>query len=134
MNTTTRAGAGRPLASTVLATAALLICIAVLSGLNQNVNLSNRHAFWLLFLIGLALCGLGPLGEGERVGWWNPRHLLGYLLGAFALLLGAAMYFDFTLPGIHTTRAAVLALALLVVIKMGVACLYPRDIEAERRS
>lgn len=130
MNATTHAGAGRPVTNTILAIAALLVYGAVLSGLNETLNLSQRHAFWLLFLMGMALCGLGPLGEGERFGWWNPRHLLGYLLGAVALLLGAAMLFDFALPGIDTPRTAVLALGLLMATKMGVARLYPRDIES----
>lgn len=137
MNATTRAGTGRPIANMILTITALFIYGAVLSSLNQTLNLSNRHAFWLLFVIGVALCGLGPLGQGEHFGWWNLRHLLGYLFGILALLLGAAVLFDFALLGIQTPRTAVLALGLLMAVKMGVACFYPRTSRArviERRN
>ncbi len=59
--------------------------------------LSDRLAFLVLVMVGLTLCSLSPLGEGALYGWWNPRHILGYLLGAGALLFSLAVLLNLPL-------------------------------------
>ncbi|HSM56967.1 MAG TPA: hypothetical protein VK879_12520 [Candidatus Sulfomarinibacteraceae bacterium] len=72
------------------------------------------------------MCARGPLGQGAELGWWNPGHIAGYVLGGLALVLGMAVLFDWSLPLINSPRAAVLVLGLLMVAKMLTALLYPR--------
>ena len=127
MNAATHPSIVRRSVNAVLVTGAILLVAAVQTGLGQTLGLGDRPAFWLLFVIGLTMCTRGPLGRGARYGWGNLRHLIGYSLGAAALLLGAAVLFDFSLPGVASARAAVLALALVMVIKAGAARLYPHD-------
>lgn len=110
----------------LLVAVAILLVAAVETGAGPTLGLDNRLAFWLLFLAGLTMCALGPLGQGARCGWSNWRHLLGYLLGVVALLIGAAVFFDFSLPAIANDRAAVLALGVVIAVKVAIARLYPR--------
>lgn len=110
----------------ILVAVAILLVAAVETGAGPALGLDNRLAFWLLFLVGLTMCARGPLGHGARYGWANWRHLLGYVLGAAALLIGAAMLFDFSLPAIGNDQAAVLALGLVMAVKVTIAYLYPR--------
>ena len=126
MNTTTQPTTTRRPGHAVLVAIAILLVAAVETGFNRIVGLGDQLAFWLLFLIGLTMCVRGPLGQGERFGWANPRHLIGYVLGSAALLIGAAALFDFSLPAIGSDRVAVLGLGLVMGIKAGVARLYPR--------
>lgn len=110
----------------ILIAAAILLVAAVETGAGPALGIGNRLAFWLLFLVGMTMCARGPLGCGHRYGWSNWRHLLGYLLGAVALLLGAAVFFDFSLPAIANDRTAVLVLGLVMAIKIAVGRLYPQ--------
>lgn len=113
------------LLSAFLVAAAILLVAAVETGAGPALGLGNRLAFWLLFLVGMTMCARGPLGHGQRYGWTNWRHLLGYLLGAIALLIGAALLFDFPLPAIANDHTAVLALGPLMALKVAIARLYP---------
>lgn len=71
------------------------------------------------------MCARGPLGKGARYGWTNWRHILGYLLGTAAFLIGAALLFDFSLPLVANDRAAVLALGLVMAVAVVIGRLYP---------
>lgn len=110
----------------LLVAVAILLVAAVETGAGPALGLDNGLAFWLLFLVGMTICARGPLGQGERYGWTNWRHLLGYVLGAVALFIGAAVLFNFSLPAIGGERAAVLALGLVMAVKVAIARLYPR--------
>ena len=108
---------------TVLALVAALIFIAVLTGLNEGWGIADSVAFWTLFSVGFVLCAVGPLGQGATYGWWNPLHIIGYVVGAVILLLGAGMLFDITVPGVSTVQTSIWILAGLMVVKgMVVAC------------
>ena len=126
MNTVTPSAATFGLVNIVLGAGSALLVAGVWTGLSENLGLGARAAFWILFFVGLTMCALGPLGQGQTVGWWNARHIAGYILGGAALLLGAAVLFDFSLPLVNNPRAAVLALGLLMAAKVVIALLYPR--------
>lgn len=126
MKATTFSATARHATNAIFIASAILLVAAVETGVSQTVGLGDRVAFWLLFLVGITLCARGPLGQGTRYGWRNARHMVGYILGLAALLLGAAVLFDFSLPGSGSDRAAVLALGLVMAIKAAIARLYPR--------
>jgi hypothetical protein len=125
MTTTTTSPLRRNSAAhTALAALAALILIAVLTGLNERLGVADTAAFWAMFLVGVLLCTGGPLGHGATFGWFNPLHVAGYALGVLLLLLGAAVLFDFTIPGIADAQAAVVALAAGMLVKGLLALLY----------
>lgn len=126
MNTITPSTTAFGLVNAVLGAGSALLVVGVWTGFNQNLGLGERAAFWILFLVGMTMCALGPLGQGAAVGWWNVRHIAGYLLGVLALILAASVLFEFSLPLIGSARAAVLALGLLMALKVLIALLYPR--------
>lgn len=126
MNSINHASSTPRLLSAFLVALAILLVAAVETGAGPALGLGNRLAFWLLFFVGFTMCALGPLSKGARYGWANWRHLLGYVLGAIALLIGAALLFDFSLPLIANARATVLALGLVMAAKVAVGRLYPR--------
>jgi hypothetical protein len=110
----------------LLGVAAALITVGVLANLHLSLGISDRFAFFALFLVGMTMCALGPLGQGQRYGWGNPRHIVGYVLGVLILVLGAAMLFGLPLPWILDARMALVTLAVLMLIKVGAAAFYPR--------
>jgi hypothetical protein len=116
----------RSLTHAVLVLVAALIFIAVLTGLNEWLNIGDTVAFWGLFLVGLALCMAGPLGDGAAHGWRNPLHIAGYILGTIILLLGAAILFDTALPGISAVQSAIVVLGALMIVKGVVAMFYKK--------
>lgn len=105
---------------------AALLVAAVLTGFALRLGISDRAAFFALVVIGMALCGMGKLGKGDLYGWWNVRHLLGYALGGPALFLAAAVLFGWQVPGIASERAALVALAVLMLVKTAISWTYPR--------
>lgn len=126
MNTITSSSASFGLVNIALGAGSALLVLGVWTGFSENLGLGARPAFWILFLVGMTMCALGPLGQGATVGWWNPRHIAGYILGGAALVVGAAVLFDLSLPLINSPRAAVFALGLLMTVKVVIAFLYPR--------
>jgi hypothetical protein len=114
-------------AHTVLAGIAVVILVGVLTGVNEQLGIGDSAAFWALFVVGLAICAGGPLGQGTAYGWWNPLHITGYVLGVLLLLLGAAVLFDIAIPGISSVQGAVVLLGGLMIVKGVLAMFYRRQ-------
>jgi hypothetical protein len=112
------------LTHTGLAVLAAIIVIAVLTSVNERLGVSDILAFWALFLVGVFLCGAGPSGQGATYGWWNPLHIIGYVIGAVLLLLAVAIMFGLTVPGISSVQSATMVVAALMVVKGVVAMFY----------
>jgi hypothetical protein len=102
------------------------LVVAILAGWNRGFGLSDRLAFLALVLAGLALCSLSPLGKGALYGWWNPLHILGYLLGVGTLLFSLAVLLQLPLVAGLTLQNAALALAGVMLLKSLITLLYPR--------
>lgn len=111
---------------TVLALVAVAILVAVLTGINERLGIGDSVAFWALFVVGLIICAIGPLGQGVTYGWWNPLHIAGYVLGALLLLLGASIPFGMAIPGVSSVRGAVVLLGGLMIVKGVLAMFYSR--------
>ncbi len=101
-----------------------LLVAGVLANVTLHFGISDRIAFIGLIILGFAMCGTGKLGLGAVYGWTNPLHLVGYILGALGLLLAAFVLIGVPIPFITTDRAAIIALSVLMLVKVGVAQLY----------
>lgn len=108
----------------ILALVAVAVLVAVLTGVNEWLGITDSAAFWVLFVVGLTICALGPLGQGATYGWFNPLHIAGYVLGVLLLLLGAAVLFGLSIPGISTIQGAIVLLGALMVVKGVLAMFY----------
>lgn len=51
------------LAHTGLAVLAAIIVIAALTSVNERLGVGDILAFWALFLVGIVMCGAGPLNR-----------------------------------------------------------------------
>ncbi|MBL8165974.1 MAG: hypothetical protein JNJ61_28580 [Anaerolineae bacterium] len=104
----------------LIAVAALLL-LASLARLPLPIIDTERAAFFALFIIGFVLCS----GYGMQFNT-HPINLIGMALGVFIVLLGIALLFNITLPFLPDGRAALLALAALMAVKIGLAALRAR--------
>ena len=108
----------------ILALVAVAVLVAVLTGVNEWLGITDSAAFWVLFVVGLTICARGPLGQGATYGWFNPLHIAGYVLGVLLLLLGAAVLFGLSIPGISSIQGAIVLLGALMVVKGVLAMFY----------
>ena len=124
MNTTTAQPQENQLLVVVFGIVSALLVAGVLTNTTLRFGVSDRVAFFAFVVIGMAICGVGKLGQGAIYGWANPLHLIGYVLGAIGLVLAVLVWFNIAIPYIATERSALLALAGLMLLKVGVAQLY----------
>jgi hypothetical protein len=108
----------------ILGIFAALLVAGVLT--QHSFGISDRTAFFALAALGFSMCAMGKLGQGSIYGWWNLRHITGYVLGIATLYLIAAVLFHWQLPWISSPREAILALSALILVKVGIAATYPR--------
>lgn len=104
--------------------ASAVLVAAVLTNVALQFGIGDRMAFIALVILGLAMCSSGKLGAGAVYGWANPLHLAGYVLGTLGLVFAALVLLGVSIPFIATDRAAIIALAVLMLVKTGVAQLY----------
>lgn len=92
---------------------------AVAAGVNIPVLGNGRAAYFTLLVLGFAMCARAM--KLETYGWTNPFNIAGIVLGSLALLLTVAVLFRIPLPQITTDKAAIIALAAIMAIKVVVA-------------
>ncbi len=119
-----------PIGQLLLACLSALVLIGIITNLPAQFGISDHTALLALTVIGFALCGLGPLGKMSVYGWANPRHLLGYAIGAATLLAAAAGLFNFPFLWITSERLALLTVAAAMLVKIAIAATYPRPVKA----
>jgi hypothetical protein len=103
-------------ASLVVGIVVALLIGAVLAGFHHAFGLSDRTAFSLLAVAGMAFCLTGM--KIETYGWKNPFNLVGSFLGMIILLLVAAVFTGIPFPGVASDRDAFIALAILIGMKV----------------
>ena len=103
-------------ASVVMGIIVALLIGAVLAGFHNRYGLSDRTAFVLLTVAGMAFCLTGM--KIEIYGWKNPFNLVGSLVGVIILLLVAAVFTGIPFPGVASDRDAFIALAILIALKV----------------
>lgn len=107
------------------------LAAAALLNVHLALGMSDRAAFYALFVAGFALCS-GGIIQATVHGWTHPLTLFGCAFGAAALLFAAAVWFEWPLPGIAGDRGALAALAIAMLVKVAAAQLYPRRASATR--
>lgn len=90
--------------------------VTVLAGWHKALGLSDRAAFIVLLVAGIAMCTTGM--EIQRFGWKNPFNLIGSAIGFVILLLVVAVLIGLPLPGLNSDRGAFLALTVLMALKV----------------
>ena len=105
-----------PIATGILGVLAAGLVVATLLGVPLPLLGSDRAVLIVLAVLGMAMCGLGmQLGV---YGWTHPANLVGIVLGVLALVLIVLTLFGVRLPSIATDRAAIFALAGIMIAKL----------------
>jgi hypothetical protein len=104
----------------VLGVIAFLVILAVLTGKNVDLPLisEGRGAFFILFLVGFAMCTLGGVGHVSPGPGALLHNVIGGVLGVLLLLLGAAVLFNVKASFIPDERGSFVLLALLMTAKL----------------
>ena len=119
MQATTSAFGGNTIALVVLGVIETAITVTVLTNASVPLIGNNRHTLIAFVLIGFAMCSMGM--DITQYGWTNPFNILGIVIGIVALVIAVASIFGAQLPLIADERAAILAIAVLMMIKIVVA-------------
>jgi hypothetical protein len=92
----------------------------VLTGRDVPIVGNGAGALLALGIIGIMMCSLGGIGPTQSaLGWAHPLTIVGSILGVLALLVVALPLLGVQLPLIADTRSAVLALAVIMLVKVG---------------
>ena len=90
--------------------------------LANHVLMRVTHA--VLGFVGMAMCtaGIGRVAAANR--WADPLSIVGYILGALALVIVVAGLFGWNLPLITTEWQAIVAVLLLIIAKIALTSLH----------
>ncbi len=120
MTTNTVTSSANGIITLVLGLVAAGLVFMVLTGRHVPIVGNGAGALLTLGLIGIAMCTLSGIGSVQStLGWTHPLTIAGSILGVLALLVIALPLFGIRLPLIADTRSAVLALAIIMVAKVG---------------
>jgi hypothetical protein len=125
MNATATTSTYNPALAGLLNILALLLVVAVLTGLKLPLISSYRAGLVALIVIGMAACTMGGLGRVAAAGAWaHPLSILGYLIGALILVIAGAALFGKQLPLISGDRAVFIAVAVLIGSKWALSLVH----------
>jgi len=120
MATNTVTSSTNGLITLVLGLLAAGLVFMVLTGRDVPIVGNEAGALLALGLIGIAMCTLGGIGTTQStLGWTHPLTIIGSILGVAALLVVALPLFGVRLPLVADIRSAVLALAVIMLVKVG---------------
>ena len=104
----------------VLGLLAAGLVFMVLTGRDVPIVGNGAGALLTLGIIGMAMCTLSGIGTAQAtLGWTHPLTIIGSILGVLALLVVALPLLGVHLPLIPDTRSAMLALAVIMLVKVG---------------
>ena len=119
MQVTTQPIGGNTMALVALGIVEAILVVITLANIQLPVVSNHRIALAVLLVVGMAMCSLGM--EIARYGWTNPFNIAGILIGAAILTIGILAFLGIQLPFVANERAAILAIAVLMVIKLALA-------------
>lgn len=112
-----------PVTNPLLILLGLLSAGVVAAGLTGTrlplIGSSDRSTLIALIVLGMSMCALGM--QTTTYGWLNPFNLVGTILGTVALGVAVAVLAGVRVPYVSGDRAAVIALALVMVVKVVLA-------------
>jgi hypothetical protein len=104
----------------VLGLLAAGLVFMILTGRDVPIVGNGAGALLALGVIGIAMCTLSGIGSVQgTLSWTHPLTIVGSILGVAALLVVALPLFGVQLPFIPDLRSAVLALAVIMLVKVG---------------
>lgn len=120
MATHTNVSPANGIITLVLGLLAAGLVFMVLTGRDVPIVGSGAGALLALGIIGITMCAMGGIGPTQSaLGWTHPLTIIGSILGVLALLIVALPLLGVQLPLIADTRSAVLALAVIMLVKVG---------------
>ncbi len=120
MATNTATSSANGIITLVLGLLAVGLVFMILTGRDVPVVGNGSGALLALGIIGMAMCTLSGIGTVQStLGWTHPLTIAGSILGVAALLVVALPLLGVHLPLIADTRSAVLALAVIMLVKVG---------------
>ncbi len=120
MTTNTVTSSTNGIITLVLGLLAAGLVFMVLTGRDVPIVGNGAGALLTLGIIGIAMCTLSGIGSVQStLGWTHPLTIAGSILGVLALVVVALPLFGIRLPLIADTRSAVLALAVIMLVKVG---------------
>ncbi len=120
MATNTAVSSANGIITLVLGLIAAGLVFMVLTGRDVPIVGNGAGALLALGVIGIAMCALSGIGSVQSTfGWGHPLTILGSILGVLAVLIVALPLLGVQLPLVADTRAAVLALAVIMLVKVG---------------
>jgi hypothetical protein len=97
------------------------IIYAVLIGQSLPLVSTPRAALIGLLILGMAMCGLGGIGQvGASGRWASPLAIVGYFLGAAILAVIVSAFTSWRIPLIQNDLQAVAAVAVLMAVKFAI--------------
>jgi hypothetical protein len=120
MTTNTMTSSSSGIISLVLGMLAAGLVFMVLTGRDVPIVGNGAGALVVLGLLGIAMCTMSGIGSVQgTLGWTHPLTIVGSILGVAALLVIVLPLLGVQLPLISDTRSAVLALAVIMLVKVG---------------
>lgn len=120
MSTTTHAFTVNDVLLVLLGLAAAALVFLTLTGRPPIAD--ERGALLALGALGFVMCSVGGIGKVQAtLGWTHPITLAGMVLGVAALLIVALPLINVKLPVLATDRSAFIALAVVMLVKVGLS-------------
>ena len=85
---------------------------------------SERTALVTVTIVGMAMCTRSVGQIAARGEWLHPLTILSYLIGALVLIIASAGIYGIHLPMIKSTRAAIVSVVMLALIKIALTQLH----------
>jgi len=121
MATNTATSSTNGIITLVLGLLAAGLVFLVLTGRDVPIVGNGAGALLALGIIGIAMCTLSGIGSVQStLGWTHPLTIVGSILGVAALLVVVLPLLGVHLSLIPDTRSAVLVLAVIMLVKVGV--------------
>ena len=120
MTTNTMTSPANGIITLVLGLLAAGLVFMILTGRDVPIVGNGAGALLALGVIGIAMGTLSGIGQTQAsLGWTHPLTIAGSILGVLALLVVALPLLGVQLPLLADTRSAVLALAVIMLVKVG---------------
>jgi hypothetical protein len=120
MTTNTVTSSTNGIITLALGLLAAALVFMVLTGRDVPIVGNGAGALLALGIIGIVMCTLGGIGTVQStLGWTHPLTIIGSILGVAALLVVVLPLLGVHLPLMADTRSAVLALAVIMLVKVG---------------